>query len=420
MAGGLILSGCGAVDDVIDEVKEELGFEDDPEIYALSIPSFIIEQSTVNIGGIMTDTNQSNFSYLWSSEDGSGTFGSPTSVNTTFTAPETEADRQITLTLSACSTENSGKCDAQSKTVTITPSSATNRPPIIQSISLDGETLDELESRVINAIVMDEDGDEMTYQWSATKGTFSDQTQLSTTFTAPSVASNEAITVTLSVSDGKKTNSLSIYVTVKDTANPTENNTPIIQSINVPTEIIDTDAPSINVLAYDPDSSDTLTYFWEANLGTIGSDESQKTTYTPPTVTSSTTETIKITVCDNHNSCISSSTDMVIKPASGEPQSNTDPKIESVYIPASINELASANLNVLALDDDTGDTLTYFWSATLGQFDKNDVQNPAYTAPDVSADISISIEVTVCDSKNSCVNKSQIVDIIDTNAQGTS
>jgi len=306
VAAGLLF-GCGGgslSDDIENAINTSVGNHDAKlEVKEISIPTSINEQTDVNVSAIVEDFYDS---ILWTATMGS--FQNATQITTVYTAPKVNEDTEVEITVTAC-TSVEKTCDEKTKTVTIYPNSASNRAPTIDSISIDGQVVDEGSTTAITAIVKDDDGDSLTYQWSTTLGSFSNQTSLSTNYVAPEVNSDTKGVITLSVSDGKATQSLSVYLTIKDGTSPSDNNAPVIQSVNIPSSMDVNSSSTFSVLATDA-NGDTLTYFWSATQGSFDSNSLQSPTYTATTENDSVT--IKVTVCDSNNACTSSQSDIGI------------------------------------------------------------------------------------------------------------
>lgn len=299
VAAGLFF-GCGGgdlSDDIENAINTGVGNHDAKlEVKEISIPTSINEQSDVNVSAIVEDYYDS---ILWTAT--MGEFQNATQVTTLYTAPKVNEDTEVEIKVTAC-TSIEKTCHEKTKLITIYPNSASNRPPTIDSISIDGQVVEEGSTTAITAIVKDDDGDSLTYQWSTTLGSFSDQTSLSTNYIASEVNSDTKGVITLSVSDGKATQSLSIYLTIKDSTSPSDNNAPEILSVNIPSSMDINSSSTLNVLAIDT-NGDALSYFWSASQGSFDSNTLQSPLFTATTTDESVT--IKITVCDSNNDCAS-------------------------------------------------------------------------------------------------------------------
>lgn len=88
-----------------------------------------------------------------------------------------------------------------------------NIVPVISAVTANPDTLEMGEISTLNCTASDEDGDTLTYQWTATAGTFSDgSTGESVTWTAPESDGDFTITVAVSDGDDNATAEVTVYV----------------------------------------------------------------------------------------------------------------------------------------------------------------------------------------------------------------
>ncbi len=86
-------------------------------------------------------------------------------------------------------------------------------------------------------------------------------------------------------------------------------------------------------------------------------------------------------------------------PSTGEAEVVADfnfpPEVVSVSAaPSPVVVDGTVDLEVVATDPNPGDTLTYLWSATDGTFDATDAAAVVWTAPSVTGDYDVTIEVS--------------------------
>jgi len=127
--------------------------------------------------------------------------------------------------------------------------------PIILELTAEPSSINLNETSRITCDAMDEDGDNLEYSWSKTDGTFEDNTSPiwpNITWRAPSIEGN--YTITCEVSDGKKSDSEQVVISVVDINHPPE-----ITS-NAVTSATKGDSYVYDVDATDADVDDTLTY----------------------------------------------------------------------------------------------------------------------------------------------------------------
>jgi serralysin len=169
-----------------------------------------------------------------------------------------------------------------------------NQAPVITL----AETLTVRETLVANitATVIDPENEALTYVWTQLDGTdvtLTNTDTLSIAFTAPSVDTEETITLQLEVSDGVNTVTSSIAVVV------VPNTAPVITDITVDQTVDERTTVTLTVTATDADN-DALTYRWVVNGATVTLTNSTTDTVTflAPSVTSSTTLTVEVFVTD--------------------------------------------------------------------------------------------------------------------------
>lgn len=403
----VLFSGCGGdVDNVIDSIKDSI--KKDMKITGLSAPEYMVEMSSSTISVLTNENNSSIVSVIWSASEGD--IENPNSITTKFTAPSVTSQKDITIKATACNQDR--KCATSQKIVTVVPSSMDNKPPTIHSISISGTEVLEEESFPIGAIVTDLDSENLIYQWSAQKGSFEDATVLETKYIAPQLfGENEDDTITLVVSDGKQTNSQSVFITILDSSAEYRNNAPTIEGVNHPAEMFLDENISLSALAYDRDG-DTLSYFWSVDRGTIDNLSSKDITYAPPArLDSIAVANFELRVCDDKNLCTTKS-DIKITINTDPQISNNAPIIESVNYPKETHKDEPIALSALAYDKDD-DNISYFWKVDRGTIDNLSSKDIVYTPPtNLDGQIVAKFELTVCDIKNLCTTKSDIEVII--------
>ena len=296
----------------------------------------------------------------------------------------------ITVTVS----DGNGGTNSQEVQVTV---NVVNVAPIVgagsDQTALEGQTV------MLNGTATDADGDSLTYLWSHNSSLaiqLANSTSPSTTFAAPAVDADTAVTFTLTVDDGTTTATDSFEVTVTD-----------IQILNSPPSVEAGPAQtvqegagvSLNGSATDPDG-DPMTYLWTHNSVapgiTLVNATSASTTFVAPQVDSDTGIVFTLTV-DDGTVASSDSVSVTIT-------HNSPPSVEAGP-DMSVWEGATVTLAGNATDGD-GDSLTYSWRHTSGlpavDLLGADTPSPTFTAPDVSSDTGLVFEMIVYDgSENS-------------------
>jgi hypothetical protein len=165
---------------------------------------------------------------------------------------------------------------------------------------------------------------------------------------------------------------------------------------------------NLSVSASDADG-DTLTYSWSQQspaspAGAFNSTSAQNPSWTAPAVTTDTAFQLRVTVTDGKGGAASGSvTVTVLAPVNRAPTLTSGPSASAT----TMNEQEAITLSVSASDAD-GDPLTYAWTQTApasptGSFNSTTSATPTWTAPDVTANGTYTLRVTVSDGKGGSV-----------------
>ena len=255
----------------------------------------VAEGATVTLSGTANDDDlDDTLTYLWT-HDGSLaiTFADPAALLTTFTAPNVAANTTVTVTL----TVNDGTVDI-SDTLQVNITDSPNNPPEVEAG--DDQEVAEGATVTLSGTANDDDLDDtLTYLWTHDGSlaiTFADPAALLTTFTAPNVAANTTVTVTLTVNDGTVDISDTLQVNITDSPN----NPPEVEAGD-DQEVAEGATVTLSGTANDDDLDDTLTYLWthDGSLAiTFADPAALLTTFTAPNVAANTTVTVTLTVND--------------------------------------------------------------------------------------------------------------------------
>jgi hypothetical protein len=263
----------------------------------------------------------------------------------------------------------------------------------------------------------DADGDELTYEWVQTPaspaGTFSNPALPNPTWTAPQVTAATSFQLGVTVSDGKE-GTVRRSVTVLVRPQPPANRAPVIASGTpnaTPSSVTGSVPVQLALSASDPDG-DALTYSWSQEPATpVGSFSSlfvSSPSWISPTVTTTTTFTLKVTISDGNGGSVQSQVNVSVAPPILQ---NNPPTMNTPTASATtINEQEAITLSVSASDAD-GDPLTYSWTQTApasptGTFSSTTSASPTWTAPDVTANGTYTLRVTVSDGQGGSVQGS--------------
>ena len=207
----------------------------------------------------------------------------------------------ITVTVS----DGNGGTNSQEVQVTV---NEVNVAPIVDAGSdqtaLEGQTV------MLNGTATDADGDSLTYLWSHNSSLaiqLANSTSPSTTFAAPAVDADTAVTFTLTVDDGTTTATDSFEVTVTDIQIL---NSPPVADAGSDQTALEGQTVMLNGTATDADG-DSLTYLWSHNSSLaiqLANSTSPSTTFAAPAVDADTEITFTLTVNDG----LTDSTDTVL------------------------------------------------------------------------------------------------------------
>ena len=242
---------------------------------------------------------------------------------------------QDSFALTILSSGDFGQSNSRAVAITVTGI------PLSIPLSIDAgndQTVPEGATVTLNGIVIGAGSSTPTYSWSHDSSLaihLANHDLPSTTFTAPEVDADTAITFTLTADDGTVTATDSLVVTVTD--EPILNSPPVADA-GQDKAVQEGRTITLNGAATDPDGDD-LTYAWshDSTMEIVFNASLPAATFAAPPVDTDTTVTFTLTVTDG----LATSTDAVlvtVKDASGDPGFVTTWKTvmagESVTIPA--------------------------------------------------------------------------------------
>jgi hypothetical protein len=276
-----------------------------------------------------------------------------------------------------------------------------NHPPTIASLEAEPERILTSGKSQIVCTASDSDGDELSYDWSASGGEIRGE-GAEITWTAPDSAGSYDVTVT--VTDGRGGELMDdITITVRG------NEPPIITGLTTDTDW-STPYGTIQVTcnASDPDG-DELSYEWSATAGSI-SGTGTFVSWTAPEETG--TYYITAVVKDGHGEEDTKSVTLGV--ATGNP-----PIIESLIVTAEHKYLKKTatgykvgkiqEFNIECIVSNTDGELVYEWSCDGGEISgEGSLIN--WTAPDVAGKVTVTVVVT--DVADNIVSESVILEVV--------
>jgi hypothetical protein len=250
-----------------------------------------------------------------------------------------------------------------------------NKAPVISSLEADKDNLSVAESCEIRVAACDLDGDELSYEWQASRGTILGQSQVAI-WTAPH--SSGIYDVTVRVSDGRGGE-----VEGHLSLNVIPNSPPVIENLTAQrTRASRAETIVIECLASDAER-DSLAYTWSATGGTFyGS--GPITAWEAPLDLG--TYTITVEVTDGRGG--EASADLTIEVAPNHP-----PVIESLTPTEWVVLVDNSTDITCTASDPDDDVLSYFWSAPQGELSGEGSTVTWTAAGECGAYVTISVDV---------------------------
>jgi len=190
-----------------------------PNITSVNISkNKIAPNETINLTVNAIDPDNGNLSYAWTSSD-PGSYSNPSSLSTTWTAPNNEGIYNLTITVideDNFIDKHSFDIDVKNEyglgimPITI----GVNNYPEISSIIADPTSLKPGETTSLFITASDPEGDPLSYLWTSTCGSFNDASISSPQFTVASSANIGDCTLKVQVSDGSLTTQGSVTTQV--------------------------------------------------------------------------------------------------------------------------------------------------------------------------------------------------------------
>jgi len=278
---------------------------------------------------------------------------------------------------------------------------AANHPPIITSLQAEPEAVLLSASCQIECIASDKDGDQLSYEWLASKGDIEGE-GATVTWNAPD--SEGIYNLVVKVTDGNGGEAIDyVSITVRG------NNPPTITSLIANVDWV---TPSGNCQvkcdAEDPDG-DELSYEWSANGGDI-SGTGPVVTWTAPDAVG--LYEIQVVVTDSSGEEDTRSLTVSVAPKS-------PPVIENLIVTAEhkyLNEYSGGykigkekSCDIECVVSDTSGELVYEWSCGNGEI-SGEGSMITWTAPNSA--VKVTVTVTVSNAAGGIVSKSIVFEVV--------
>ena len=213
------------------------------------------EGDTVVLSGAAFDPEGHALTYSWTRDSGPQvSLADSSALSTTFTAPQVTSDRTVTFTLAVSDADSTS--ESVSVRILDTGSPPSNDPPAVEAGP--DQTVDEGDTVTLSGSASDPEGNTLVYRWTHDSDLpigLADSRIPTTTFTAPEVASDATVTFTLEASDGTKSASDDVTVTITHVNKPPTAEAGPFQTVDAG------DTVTLSGTASDPDSTH-LTYSW--------------------------------------------------------------------------------------------------------------------------------------------------------------
>ena len=308
-------------------------------------------------------------------------------------ADQTVAQGQYSVTIKSTGSFGEGNSKMVEITVGNDTIHHTNSPPAVGA-GADQEVAEGATVALSGTATDADPEDAPTYSWThdgALAITITGSDSLSASFTAPDVAANTTITVTLTVNDGTVEVSDTLQVTIADSPN-----SPPTVNAGQDQEVAEGATVTLSGTVSDDDPEDAPTYSWThdgALAITITGSDSLSASFTAPDVAANTTITVTLTV-DDGTVEVSDTLQVTIADSPNSPPTVNAGQDQEVA------EGATVTLSGTVSDDDPEDAPTYSWThdgALAITITGSDSLSASFTAPDVAANTTITVTLTVDD-----------------------
>lgn len=402
----------GTVDSAADTIAITVNNINTAPVAEAGAAQTVNEAISVSLSGaVSSDADNDALTYAWTQTGGPNvTLSDVSSVSPTFTAPTLNNNTPVTLTFSL--TVNDGRVDSAADTVSITVNNV-NSAPVAEAGN--AQTVNEAVTVTLNADgSSDADRDSLTYVWTQTGGAavvLSDTTSANPTFTAPTLTSNDPVSLTfsLTVNDGivdSSADTVTIKVNNINTApvaNAGQDQTGIAAGTNV----------TLSAQGSSDADGDSLTYLWSQTSGSVVSLSSKTAaapSFTAPSVPSAETLVFSLVVNDGQADSQAASVSVALL-------ENTAPTVKITDVPETVT--GTFTVSFVFSENVTGFTASDIVLTNAGASDVAG-SGAAYTALITPADDgAITIDVPAEAAIDAAGNKSESAAQVSTRMDNT-
>ncbi len=338
-----------------------------------------------------TDAESNIVSYLWQQTAGlKASIEDPKAAITTFTAPEVDADTELSFELTI--TDAAGA----SESIQVSVAVLNNTAPSAHAAISEQKLYEGKQGTLDAAASTDVENNIVAYLWQQSAGTeasIDDPKAATTTFTAPEVTADTKLSFELTVTDAAgATATDTVAITVFNNTAPSAK---VEISKQQPYE---GEAVTLDAAASTDAENNIVAYLWQQSAGptiAIADPAAASISFTAPEVDADTELSFKLTVTDAAGASTSATVVVTVL--------NNNPPTANAGANQQVNENQLASLDGSESKDSEDSSLDYLWqqvdsSGYSVDLDNANIARPTFTTPFVAADTELTFQLTVSDS----------------------
>jgi len=241
------------------------------------LSTYVVPEGSTTVQATAHDPNANDtIAFAWSASPSGGVFLAPSAAETNWTAPSTEGDQTLIVTV----TDSHGASTSASVVVHVTANPEVGQSeadvevsfndwPVVGNLLADPGTIAVGSPIALVATASDGDGDPLSYAWASTcaSGTFSSTAASATSFTLPAGSADTSCDFMVAVSDGRG-GSTTGQTTLPVGKVPVIEAPAITGTVQSVGDVDVNGSVTLSVDANDPQGS-ALTFQWVAPAGTL-------------------------------------------------------------------------------------------------------------------------------------------------------